>query len=287
MYYEKMLNNTQQKEKLNIKKREKTFHFLGGLPRSGSTLLCNILAQNPRFHTTSTSGVMDLMFMIRNNWNELVEFKATPNEPAKVRVLRGIMENFYEDIDKPVVFDKSRGWVAHLEMVEGVLGHKAKVIVPVRDIRDVLASFEKLWRRTSETKQIPQEKGNYIKFQTIEGRVEVWLQNNQPVGLSYNRIKDAITRGYKDRMLFVDFDKLTLDPKGQMKRIYDFLGEEYFEHDFDHVEQVTKEDDSVHGFVGLHDIKSKVEPIKTKWPTVLGPFAEKYGKLNFWDDYIK
>ncbi len=255
---------------------------MGGLPRSGSTLLCNILAQNPRFHTTSTSGVMDLMFIIRNNWNNLVEFQATPNEAAKVRVLRGILENFYSDIDKPIIFDKSRGWISVIEMVEGVLGHKIKVIVPVRDVRDVLASFEKLWRITSETKQIKQEKDNYIKFQTIEGRTDVWMQNNQPLGIAYNRVKDAVTRGYKDRMLFVDFDKLTSDPKGQMKRIYDFLGEEPFAHNFDHVEQVTWEDDSVHGFVGLHNIRSKVEPKPAQWPSVLGQFAEKFGKLNFW-----
>jgi sulfotransferase len=265
----------------------KTFYFLGGLPRAGSTLLCNVLAQNPRFHATSTSGVMDVMFMVRNNWDNLVEFKASPNEPAKVRVLRGILDNFYSDIDKPVVFDKCRGWIAMLEMAESIFGHKAKVIVPVRDLRDVLASFEKLWRRTSETKQVKQEKDNYFKFQTIEGRTEVWLQNNQPVGLAYNRIKDAITRGFKDRMLFVDFDKLTADPKGQLKRLYDFLGEEYFEHDFDNVEQVTWEDDSVHGFVGLHNIRNKIEPMPPQWPTVLGAFAEKYGKLNFWDEYTK
>ncbi|MEI8337658.1 MAG: sulfotransferase [bacterium] len=278
------------KDKNDIKKEGahigKDFYFIGGLPRAGSTLLCNILAQNPRLHTTSTSGVMDIMFIIRNNWDNLVEFKATPNEPAKIRVLRGVLENFYSDVDKPVVIDKSRSWISVLEMAESILGHKAKVIVPVRDIRDILASFEKLWRIASETKQIKQEKDNYFKFQTIEGRADVWLQNNQPVGIAYNRIKDAVTRGFKDRMLFVDFDKLTSDPKVQIKRIYDFFGEEYFEHDFNNVKQVTWEDDSVHGFANLHSIRPKVEKKAAQWPSVLGNFAEGFGKLNFWQDYI-
>jgi sulfotransferase len=167
-------------------------------------------------------------------------------------------------------------------MAETILGHKAKVLVPVRDIRDVLASFEKLWRESSKTSQIPQEAPNYFKFQTIQGRCDVWLSAEQPLGLAYNRVTDAIVRGFRDRMYLVDFDDLTRDPKKMFQDIYTFLGEEHFEHDFSNVKQVTWEDDSVHGFKGLHDIRSKVEPMPAQWPTVLGQWAEGLGKLNFW-----
>lgn len=264
------------------KKGDKTFYFIAGLPRSGSTLLANILAQNPRFHTTSTSGIMDVMFGVRNTWDKLVEFQANPNDEAKLRVLRGILESYYADIDKPVVFDKCRGWLSLLEMAENVLGHKAKVLVPVRDMRDVLASFEKLWRNTSKTTQVAQESSHYFKFQTVQGRCEVWLSQEQPVGLAYNRITDALVRGFSDRMFFVDFDDLTSRPEQAMDGVYKFLGEESFKHNFNKVEQVTWEDDAVHMFKGLHDIRSKVEPMEPQWPKVLGPFAENYGKLNFW-----
>lgn len=263
-------------------KQDKTYYFISGLPRSGSTLLANILAQNPRFHTTGTSGIMDIIFGVRNSWDRLVEFQAAPNEPAKLRVMRGILDNYYSDVDQPVVFDKSRGWVSLLEMAEAILGHKAKVLVPVRDIRDVLASFEKLWRNTSKTTQIAQEPAFYFKFQTIQGRTDIWMQPDQPVGLAYNRISDAVQRGFGDRMLFVDFDDMTNDPKGTFKSIYKFLGEKEFDHDFDHVKQVTWEDDAVHGFKGLHDIRTKVEPMKSQWPHILGNFVEPLGRLNFW-----
>lgn len=127
-----------------MNKNEKTYYFVAGMPRSGSTLLCNILAQNPRFHVTGTSGIMDIMFGVRNSWDNLIEFKAAPNEAAKVRVLRGILDSYYSNEERPVVFDKCRGWLSLIEMAEMVLGHNAKILVPVRDIRDVLASFEKL-----------------------------------------------------------------------------------------------------------------------------------------------
>lgn len=261
---------------------DKTYHFISGLPRAGSTLLANVLAQNPRFHTTHTSGIMDIMFGVRNNWDKLVEFQAHPDDVAKMRVIRGILDSYYEDVDEQVVFDKSRGWTSLLEMAEEVIGRKAKVLVPVRDVRDVLASFEKLWRETSKTGQLAQEQAYYFQFQTVQGRCQVWLRNDQPVGLAYNRIRDAVQRGYRDRLFFVDFDDFTNNPKRVMDEIYDFLGEERFDHDFDNVKQVTWEDDSVHGFKGLHQIRSKIEPMQVQWPKILGPFAERYGNLNFW-----
>lgn len=261
---------------------DKTYYFVSGLPRSGSTLLCNILAQNPRFHTTSTSGVMDVIFGVRNSWDHHIEFRANPNAAAKLRVMRGILDSFYADIERPVVFDKCRGWLSLIEMAEEIVGHKVKILVPVRDMRDVLASFEKIWRDNAKDSQSKDEVENYMDFQTIQGRTEVRLRPDQPVGLAYNRLIDAVQRGYADRLLLVDFDDLTHEPKRTMDKIYDFLGEERFEHDFDNVEQVTWENDEVHGLKGLHDIRSKVAPIPPRWPEILGDFAVQYEKLNFW-----
>ena len=42
------------------------FHFISGLPRSGSTLLQNILSQNPRFYCSPTSGLFDLLYNARD-----------------------------------------------------------------------------------------------------------------------------------------------------------------------------------------------------------------------------
>jgi len=266
---------------------QKSFHFIAGLPRSGSTLLCNILNQNPRFHATATSGVVSMLLAIKNNWNNIQEFKAVRNENAKLRVIRSMLLAFYSDIDKPLIFDKSRGWPANFEMLEEILGHKVKMLVPVRDIRDVLASFEKLHRKESKTGQTSQEKAFPIEFQTVEGRCEIFMKANQPVGSAYNKVKDALQRGYGDRMHFVFFEELTTNPKRVMKEVYAFLGEDYFDHDFKNVEQTTKEDDFFHGFKDLHTIRREVKPVSSEWREVLGSFAERYDKYNFWNRAIK
>lgn len=261
----------------------KSFYFVSGLPRAGSTLLCNLLAQNPRFHATHTSGCMDVMFGVRNNWGKLIEHQAHPEPTKLTQVLRGILEAYYSDVDKPVVFDKCRGWLSLLEMAEEVLGRQVKVLVPVRDLRDVLASFETLWRRRASSGQLPGEPEHYFQFQTAHGRCEFWMRPDQPVGLAYNRLHDAIQRGYGERLHFVRFEQLTQDPQRVMRGAYSFLGEPWFEHNFEYVEQVTREDDRIYGFGGLHAIRPRVEPVPPRWPNVLGPVAQHYAGMNFWD----
>lgn len=265
---------------------EKSFCLISGLPRSGSTLLCNILNQNPRFHATPTSGVLQMLLTIRNNWNKISAFAAVRNEPAKLRVLRAMLLSFYSDVDKPIIFDKNRGWPGHFEMIEALLGHKPKMLVTVRDVRDVLASFEQLWRKESRTGQTPQEKSFPQEFKTITGRCQVLMKSSQPVGDSYNKMKDALQRGHANNMHFITFENLTTDPKKVMKEVYKFLGEEYFEHDFDNIEQTTKEDDFFHGFTDLHTIRGEIKPVPSYWKEVLGPFAESFEKYNFWDKGI-
>jgi sulfotransferase len=268
----------------NSNKEDKKFYFVSGMPRSGSTLLCNILNQNPKFHATGTSGVLDLILLVKNNWNLIAELKAQKDDWPRFRVLKSIMPAFYADIDRPIIFDKSRGWPAHMEMIEELMGHKVKVLVTVRDIRDILASFEKIWRKESRLKLISQERENMDMFQTVEGRCEVWLKANQPVGKAFNAIKDSLLRGYGDRMHFIFFEELTKNPEKVMKGVYEFLGEEYFEHNFKNVEQTTKEDDRIYGFTDLHTIRKEVKPLDSDWRIILGDQAEKYGKLNFWNN---
>jgi len=248
-----------------------TIHFIAGLPRSGSTLLCNVLAQNPRFHTTTTSGVLEVLTAIRNGWEQVEGFKASPCRAAKKNVLGACLRGFFEHVDEPVVFDKSRGWPSYIEMAERILGRKAKLLVPVRDLRDVVASFENIYRKHAAFDPLPQEKHSPVQWVTIEGRIQAWIAPGAPVGNAYNRIKDALARGFRDRMHFVEFERFTKNPARVLGEIYDFLGEPVFEHDFDHVEQLVVEDDTGFGFPpeSLHKIRPKITPMPPRWEGVI------------------
>ena len=257
--------------------------MIAGLPRSGSTLLCNILNQNPRFHATSTSGILEIVLSIRNQWENVNEFRASPNKEGKAAVIKSILPAYYSTIDRPVVFDKSRGWGAYIELAEHILDRQIKILVPVRDIVDILASFEKLYRSLSHEWQFPQEKSNFAEWQTVEGRAGIFMRNDQPVGAAYNRIRDALSRGFADRMHFVEFESLTNMPQQAMENIYEFLEEEPFKHDFNNVEQVTEENDDIHGIPGLHVIRPKIAPVIVDAKSLIGEQAfNKFNDAQFW-----
>ncbi len=261
----------------------KTIHFVAGLPRSGSTLLCNILNQNPEFTATATSGILDIVLAIRNQWENVNTFQAAPNKTGKDDVVRGILYNYYSRTPEPVIFDKSRAWPAYLELAEFILGKRAKILVPVRDITDVLASFEMLYRKNAHNWQFPQEKTNFAEFQTVEGRASIFMKNDQPVGIAYNRIRDALARGYSNRMHFVEFEELTSQPERAMEKIYNFLEHDEYAHNFDNVEQTTSENDDVHGIPGLHTIRNKVTSVPKIAKEVLGDDTfKKYSNAEFW-----
>jgi len=53
----------------------RTFHFISGLPRAGSTLTAAILRQNPRFHAGMSSPVASLFD------NVIAQVSAGPSSP--------------------------------------------------------------------------------------------------------------------------------------------------------------------------------------------------------------
>ena len=124
----------------------KTVHYTSGLPRSCSTLLQNLLAQNPLVHATATSGVHEIMY-IAKGFFKTDEFKTLP-EPLDGEKLfedfvhNGIINSFERLTDRPVVVDKCRSWIGSINLALKI-NPDAKFLIPVRDIRGVLSSMEK------------------------------------------------------------------------------------------------------------------------------------------------
>jgi sulfotransferase len=263
--------------------------FVSGLPRSGSTLLLNILGQNPKFHVTGTSGLIDLVQAVKTRVWELPAMKAMGDGLIDQKVsqtVRGLMEGFYSDVpaDK-IVIDKSRGWEGCLELLKEALGCEPLIICTVRDIREILASFEKLHRKTISSRPHPDEKATPFRAKTTEGRcANLLMVEGGVVGVPITAIKDAVQRGWRKNMLFVDYENLTRNPSAALATLYDFLGEPKFQHDFDNVQQITKEDDLIHIYKGLHDIRPKVEMSNADWKTILPKaLTDSYAaEAKFW-----
>lgn len=247
-------------------------HFVVGL-RSGSTLLQNLLAQNPAFHVTATNDLIELVVAARDSWMTYDGFKAqglSSVEPRIVNMLGGMIHGFYRaEIDSgKTIFDKSRGWPAYIELLETILARPVKIIVCIRDLRDIVASFEKLFRKSIMTKHAPHRQALF-DVQTVDGRARQLLSKEAVGGLYVNRILDAFDRGVGDRLVIVPYRELTEFPQQTLARLHMELGLMPFTYNHDYVEQKINEDDQGYG-MNLHTIRPKVEPeTQPAWHGVL------------------
>ena len=251
-------------------KVEKLF-FQSSLPRAGSTLLQNIMGQNPDFYVTPTSGLLELVFAARGNYTDSPEFKAQDSELMKrgfIGFCNKAMEGYFNAItDKKYVMDKSRGWGIHYDFLNEIYPNP-KIVVMVRDLRDIFCSMEKNFRKSS-LKANPVLNHAEMKGTTTPKRIDVWAQT-QPIGLAIERLQEVFRQGLDRNMLFVKFEDLCLYPETELNRIYQFLEVPYYAHDFDNIEQITIEDDEVYGVYGDHKIKQKLELPHSQAKKVLG-----------------
>jgi sulfotransferase len=246
--------------------------FQSSLPRAGSTLFQNVIGQNPEFYVTPTSGVLELLYGARNNYTNSPEFKAQDTNLMKSGFLsfcKNGIEGFFNGVtDKPYVMDKSRGWGIHYNFLNQFYPNP-KIIVFVRDLRAIFASMEKNYRKNQHIDSGIVNHGQ-MKGTTTEKRVDIWA-NTQPVGMAIERIQQMFKEGIADNVLFIKFEDFCLNPKSQMERVYNYLGLPYYEgHDYNNVEQLTHEDDSVYGIYGDHVIKQTIQPQKPDYKEVLG-----------------
>jgi sulfotransferase len=205
-------------------------HFISGLPRSGSTLLTNVLLQNPKFQTTATSSLLEFLLQCRDNWTKLEGHSTYPDGQDKWSVIRAILQSYHKT-DRPIIFDKNRGWSTHIEFMEKVTGEKSRIIACVRNLEDICTSFEKLFRKNRADGEIHGEFSN-TQMKNLDGRVGVWTSDEGVLGRPYVSLLDTIQRGLGDRILFFPYEEWTANPEFWFKKLYSFIEEPYYEHDF-------------------------------------------------------
>ena len=257
------------------------FHFISGLPRAGTTLLAAILNQNPRFRAGMTSPLADIMGVVMAEASSKNDFSFDVSDEQRVALLRGLVDSFYSgQADAGVIFDTSRLWCSRMQLL-GALLPGAKVIACVRHLPWVLDSMERLVRSQ------PVGVSKVFRFDTnttMYSRVEALTDPRGMVGFAFQATKDAFYGQYAPgHLLLLTYESLARNPQAAMRAVYQFIGEPWFEHDFEHLAYDADEFDARVGMPGLHTVRPKVEPVE-RISVLPREIFTRFANESFWMD---
>lgn len=268
---------------------DKTYHFMAGLPRSGSTVLAALLNQHPDVYASPQTDLIGMLYELNDKIPTYESHKAGLLHKGYENVISGMADTFYSHIDKPVVIDKNRGWGTpyNWDNLSGYVNPEGKVILTMRPILEVLASFVKVSQSTKKvTGSLPYLNNDlWVSHYRTEpdAQVENLMQTNGEVERAIFSIANLL-KNHGDRVYVVWFDDLLESPKNTMNGICDFLGLDRREFNFNSIKESDKHNDlNGYGIVGLHDVAKKLKAPKTKPENYLSEYTiAKYGKaLDF------
>jgi sulfotransferase len=251
------------------------FHFIAGLPRSGSTLLAAILRQNPVIEAGISSpvgGIFQAVQRAVSGNNEAALFLA---DGQRQRMLRSVFDEYYRPRGtagyssnagsgavainaNPIIVDTNRLWPSKLPVLVKLFP-ECRVICCVRQVAWIMDSLERLMR--ANPLQLTGIFG-YEPGGTVYSRVQGLAASNGLVGFALDALREGFYGEHADRMLLVEYEALAKHPRHTIGAIYEWLGLPYYDrHDYEHLEQIpgAEEFDARLGTPGLHRVAPKVE----------------------------
>lgn len=257
---------------------EPAVHFISGLPRSGSTLLCAILAQNPAFAANVTSPLASMCDALIRSMSADSEFASSFDDAKRFRLLRNLFWSFYADRAVSVIFDTNRSWTACLPLMQGLFPNM-RMICCVRDVAWIIDSFERALRAN------PAQLSRALGFEcggSIYSRVEL-LMNSETglIGLAWSRLREAWYSELARALLVVPYETLLSNPQHTLRRIYEALEQPLFPHDFNRVAFSSDAYDVSLGMPGLHTTQPAIRPPRRD-PCIPPDIFDRYRDSNFW-----
>ena len=259
-------------------KKSKQLLFLVAQPRSGNTLFASIMNQNPEIAATPNSITLEIMkdlFLLK----ETDVFLNYPDHKSLDNVLDVVFDMYYKDWPQRIIID--RGPVlttGNFSLMQKHFKRPFKCIVLLRDVMDVLASYMQWYTEN------PDAFPNRHNLNTDEEKLMLLMNDNGAVARELKAIKNSYN--YKDICHYVKYDDIVTNPEQEFRKIYEFMGEPYFNHRFNNLDQVNVNglsyDDKI---VGSNMHKLFDGPVRKVYNPYIEKIPErirqKYGHIRF------
>jgi|TARA_B100000287_G_scaffold202676_1_gene191375 sulfotransferase len=261
------------------------YYFMAGLPRSGVTLLKTLLDQNPKIHSGPISPVVELLYYNNKYFIDSESYDAFPKPKAAHRIVSSIIDNYYYDIEKPIIIDHNRAWPGNIERIKTYINPNPKIICTVRNVLDILTSFITLVHKNNDQvsylDEFLIEKGYPC---TDELRCQHLMSMEGIVGQSLYVLYKSLFICHDDsHLLLVEYEDIVNNPDVTMKRIYDFLELDYYQHNYTYIDNKHPENDKEWNLKDMHKVRKELKKISKDPKDILNEAVlYNFSDFEFW-----
>ena len=247
------------------------------MPRSGNTLFASIMNQNPKIVCTANSITLEIMkdlFLLKNT----DVFKNYPDHKSLDNVLDVVYDTYYKDWPQQIIIDRGPVMTTgNFALMQKHFKRPFKCIVILRNLMDVLASYMKWYTENSDA--FP----NRYNCKNDEEKLGMIMNKDGAVAKDLEAIKNSYN--YPEMCLYIKYDDLVSQPEQEIRKIYDFIGEPYFNHRFQDLQQIEvngiKYDDTIVG-KNMHNIRSVVRKVPNTYiEKIPERIRQKYEHIKF------
>ena len=215
-----------------MKKTKRKLFFLVALPRSGNTLFASIMNQNPDIACTGNSVTLEIiknLYLIK----KIDTFQNFPDHKSLDNILDNVYNLYYKDWPQRIIIDRGpvmlSGNPGNFELIQKHFKYKFKCIVLLRNLMDVFASYMQWYTENPNSFVNKLGKNDEEKLLNLMKDDGAIVKELKSIKNSYN---------YPDICYHVKYDDIVTNPEQEFKKIYKFLGEPYFNHRFNNLDQI-------------------------------------------------
>jgi sulfotransferase len=265
----------------------KTYYFLAGFPRSGNTLLSSILNQNPKIYSSPLSPISTMLWNYEKSAYQIENVIRLKNKKPILNIGKNIINNYYSDINKPIIFDREKVWATegNLNLIKQYITPQPKIVFTVRPIIDILTSFMNI---------LPEHSFIDIEMKNNDWWSKDYLTKNdnrcdylmRPFGLidkSLLCINQIIKKENKNMFCVIEYDNIINNSQNIMDKIYNFLELPTHQHDFNNIKKLEIDNDEDLGQpANLHEIRPQLKKISQDPKEVLSEYViNKYSNIGY------
>ncbi len=237
--------------------------YVTGLPRSGSTLLCQLLGHHPEIYSSGHSSPLcpalnGLRHQLSDNEFLLSQLDVDFDQSYQrlVNAFRGFINGWFAETDSVWVVDKNRGWLNQLETMYH-LDPDCRMLVCIRELGQIYGSIEAQHQKT-----LLLDFPDHLAVMSRYARADKLFANEGVVGAPLNAINNLqeIDNRLQSRLYYVVFEHLMQEPVVVMREIYRWLNLPEASFDPLNLKVKAHESDSYYRFKYRHKTYSKIQP---------------------------